>query len=126
MGRVGRVELARRRFRLLDFERSEMFCRLVCLKRFLVSFSKRRIRSLPLGATTPLSDAVAPGRFVFNFHGIGEPTRALELGEADYWVTSEVYQQCLDAIVARFRRADFGVTFDDSNLSKTAAAKRFP
>ena len=48
------------------------------------------------------------------FHGIGEPSRELEPGEARYWVTHETYLEVLDAIVDDER---VRVSFDDANAS---------
>jgi len=49
-----------------------------------------------------------------NFHGIGEPGRALDPGEARYWVTVDVFHGILDAVVGR---PDVRITFDDGNAS---------
>jgi peptidoglycan/xylan/chitin deacetylase (PgdA/CDA1 family) len=54
---------------------------------------------------------------VLNFHGIGEPDRAFETGEAEYWVTQDAFEQTLDAMLAHLPCAGFGVTFDDGNRS---------
>ena len=64
----------------------------------------------------PFSGAAASG-FIMNFHGLGEPTRALETGEADCWLTTVAYLQTLNMIAAHPLRAAIGVTFDDGNLS---------
>ena len=48
------------------------------------------------------------------FHGIGDPGRSLEPGEADVWVTRERFLTLLDSIVGR---NDVRITFDDGNAS---------
>jgi peptidoglycan/xylan/chitin deacetylase (PgdA/CDA1 family) len=48
------------------------------------------------------------------FHGIGEPGRPLETGEADTWVSRQRFEAVLDAAA---ERADVRVTFDDGNKS---------
>ncbi|MGD9692458.1 MAG: polysaccharide deacetylase family protein [Phycisphaerales bacterium] len=51
---------------------------------------------------------------VLTFHGIGEPGRALEEGEADVWVSRGVYEGVLDLVRGR---GEVVVTFDDGNAS---------
>lgn len=54
---------------------------------------------------------------ILNFHGIGEPGRTLEDGEAPYWISEAFYADIL-ALCDRVRdRVDIGFTFDDGNLS---------
>jgi len=48
------------------------------------------------------------------FHGIGEPHRSLEPGEADVWVSHERFVALLDSVVGR---DDVRITFDDGNTS---------
>lgn len=48
------------------------------------------------------------------FHGIGEPGRRLEPGEADIWVSREQMHSLLDCAVGR---KDVVITFDDGNAS---------
>ncbi len=48
------------------------------------------------------------------FHGIGEPIRGLEAGEANVWVTREQFGEVLDQAVAR---DEVAITFDDGNAS---------
>lgn len=48
------------------------------------------------------------------FHGIGEPARELEVGEACYWITRDQYLTFLDEIV---HIPDVRISFDDSNTS---------
>lgn len=57
-----------------------------------------------------------PGSRIFNlcFHGIGEPGRALEPGEARYWVSAARYAEMLDAVQ---ERDDVRISFDDGNAS---------
>jgi peptidoglycan/xylan/chitin deacetylase (PgdA/CDA1 family) len=48
------------------------------------------------------------------FHGIGEPPRALDPGEADVWVSRDRFLELLDAAS---HRDDVRITFDDGNAS---------
>jgi peptidoglycan/xylan/chitin deacetylase (PgdA/CDA1 family) len=48
------------------------------------------------------------------FHGIGEPPRPMETGEADVWVSNERFLALLDAAASR---NDVRITFDDGNAS---------
>lgn len=48
------------------------------------------------------------------FHGIGEPERPLDAGEADAWVSRERFLSLLDAVAGR---DDVRITFDDGNAS---------
>jgi peptidoglycan/xylan/chitin deacetylase (PgdA/CDA1 family) len=48
------------------------------------------------------------------FHGIGEPDRPLEPGEAEVWVTRSRFVSLLDVAADR---ANLRVTFDDGNAS---------
>jgi peptidoglycan/xylan/chitin deacetylase (PgdA/CDA1 family) len=51
------------------------------------------------------------------FHGIGTPGRTLEPGEAPYWITTERFEQVLDAITALPDPGRIHITFDDGNRS---------
>ena len=51
-----------------------------------------------------------------NFHGIGEPKRDLEPGEAPYWLSSDQFERVLDQ-VAGADPSGFVITFDDGNIS---------
>ena len=53
------------------------------------------------------------------FHGVGRPQRALEPGEADYWISTTLFLELLDAVMGR---DDVRVSFDDGNLSDIAIA----
>jgi peptidoglycan/xylan/chitin deacetylase (PgdA/CDA1 family) len=55
-------------------------------------------------------------RFVTHvcFHGIGRPRRALEPGEATYWVERAPFLELLDELAGR---PDIAVSFDDGNAS---------
>jgi peptidoglycan/xylan/chitin deacetylase (PgdA/CDA1 family) len=54
---------------------------------------------------------------ILNFHGIGEPGRPLEDGEAPYWISQEFYGDIL-ALCDHYRdRVDINFTFDDGNKS---------
>jgi peptidoglycan/xylan/chitin deacetylase (PgdA/CDA1 family) len=48
------------------------------------------------------------------FHGIGEPRRPLEPGEANVWVSHNRFLSLLDAVTGR---DDVGLSFDDGNVS---------
>lgn len=48
------------------------------------------------------------------FHGIGDPPRELEPGEADVWISKERFLAVLDAAAGR---DDVSITFDDGNAS---------
>jgi len=51
------------------------------------------------------------------FHGIGEPSRTLEPGEAPYWITVAAFDALLDRIKAHPEPDRFRLSFDDGNLS---------
>jgi peptidoglycan/xylan/chitin deacetylase (PgdA/CDA1 family) len=48
------------------------------------------------------------------FHGVGEPARELEPGEAKVWVSGDTFLEVLDAVAGR---DDVRITFDDGNAS---------
>jgi peptidoglycan/xylan/chitin deacetylase (PgdA/CDA1 family) len=48
------------------------------------------------------------------FHGVGDPGRPLETGEADVWVARDAFLSLLDAVEGR---DDVRITFDDGNAS---------
>lgn len=52
-----------------------------------------------------------------NFHGIGDPARTLEPGEAPYWISSEKFIDILDRVAAQPDPGAYALTFDDGNLS---------
>lgn len=54
---------------------------------------------------------------VINFHGIGEPQRTLDPGEAPYWISVDRFRYMLDQIVAHPDQKNIAITFDDGNLS---------
>lgn len=56
-------------------------------------------------------------RVILNFHGIGEPARELEDGEAPYWVTPEIFQGALDLADRHKTNVETHFTFDDGNAS---------
>jgi peptidoglycan/xylan/chitin deacetylase (PgdA/CDA1 family) len=53
------------------------------------------------------------------FHGVGEPPRPLDPGEAAVWVTTESFLAVLDSLVDR---KDVAITFDDGNASDIESA----
>ena len=59
---------------------------------------------------------------IINFHGIGEPTRLLEPGEAPFWLSRDQFCAVLDRIAARADPHRFAITFDDSNTSDLTIA----
>ena len=59
---------------------------------------------------------------ILNFHGIGEPGRALEDGEAGYWVTPEFFAESLALAQKYADRVQTTFTFDDGNTSDRASA----
>ena len=48
------------------------------------------------------------------FHGIGEPSRELEPGEARYWITTQQFESILDEIATW---PTLRISFDDGNRS---------
>lgn len=60
-------------------------------------------------------------RAVLIFHGIGEPRRELEPGEAQFWVSHERFCEILDRIVEMGAEAP-EITFDDGNASDAEIA----
>jgi len=60
-------------------------------------------------------------RPVLIFHGIGTPRRALEPGEAVFWISRPVFCDILDRIVAMGEDAP-EITFDDGNASDAEIA----
>lgn len=55
---------------------------------------------------------------ILNFHGVGTPGRALEPGEAPYWIGVDRFEEIVRLIRAAPRRV--GITFDDGNASDLA------
>ena len=53
--------------------------------------------------------------FYPTFHGIGEPKRPMEPGEADFWVSIDKFEQVLDLAVRH--ASNVCITFDDGNDS---------
>lgn len=51
------------------------------------------------------------------FHGIGQPARELESGEADYWVSVDTFRGVLDLVAGDPR---VRLSFDDGNVSDVA------
>jgi len=50
-------------------------------------------------------------------HGIGDPARAPDPGEAPYWISLAQFDILLDMIVAQSNPSDIRISFDDGNLS---------
>lgn len=59
-------------------------------------------------------------RIVLNFHGIGTPDRALEPGEAPYWISRDLLVATLDLAAVHADAVRVDVTFDDGNASDLA------
>lgn len=57
------------------------------------------------------------GLIAINLHGIGEPRRPLEPGEAAYWISEAQYRDLVRAIAASAHRDRIHLTFDDGNAS---------
>jgi peptidoglycan/xylan/chitin deacetylase (PgdA/CDA1 family) len=53
------------------------------------------------------------------FHGVGEPERRLDPGEARYWLGRRQFESTLDSVAGR---SDVRITFDDGNDSDLAYA----
>jgi peptidoglycan/xylan/chitin deacetylase (PgdA/CDA1 family) len=53
------------------------------------------------------------------FHGIGEPERPLDPGEADVWVSRRAFLSVVDSLAGR---DDVRITFDDGNASDVREA----
>ena len=53
------------------------------------------------------------------FHGIGDPGRRLDPGEADAWISREHFLAVLDSLMGR---DDVRITFDDGNASDVELA----
>ncbi len=51
------------------------------------------------------------------FHGIGEPERELEPGEAAYWIPVAFFEEILDAVLALPAPYRVRLSFDDGNRS---------
>ena len=61
--------------------------------------------------------------FIFNFHGLGRPSRPMEPGEESYWLSEEQFERVLDHLVElRSTRCRIGITFDDGNASDIEVA----
>jgi peptidoglycan/xylan/chitin deacetylase (PgdA/CDA1 family) len=61
-------------------------------------------------------------QMVLNFHGIGTPTRNLEQGETNYWVSEEFFVHTLDLIHYHRAQVQIDITFDDGNQSDLTIA----
>lgn len=60
---------------------------------------------------------VPPGagcRFYLTFHGIGQPKRPVDAGEAEVWVSESSFVKILDLVTGH---PQVGITFDDGNSS---------
>ncbi len=60
-----------------------------------------------------------PSVINITFHGVGEPTRRLEPGEEDVWLSTAQFVSALDAISDR---GDARISFDDGNVSDVTDA----
>ncbi|WP_449394512.1 polysaccharide deacetylase family protein [Devosia riboflavina] len=59
---------------------------------------------------------------IINFHGIDEPARDLEPGEAPFWLSRAQFCAALDRVAIHPNRRQIGITFDDSNKSDLTIA----
>ncbi|WP_244497993.1 polysaccharide deacetylase family protein [Aureimonas sp. AU40] len=59
---------------------------------------------------------------ILTFHGIGEPQRELDPGEAPFWIGIERFRALLDRVAALPAAHRPSLTFDDGNLSDWAIA----
>lgn len=59
---------------------------------------------------------------VVNFHGIGTPRRALDPGEAAYWIGVDRFRAVLDRVADHPEREWLSITFDDGNVSDLVTA----
>ncbi len=57
-----------------------------------------------------------------NFHGIGTPERALEPGEAPFWIDEGRFRDIVGQIAAHPARERIRITFDDGNRSDRTIA----
>ena len=59
---------------------------------------------------------------ILNFHGIGEPSRKLEPGEAPYWVSPSYFEDVLKIASQLKGQVSTDLTFDDGNTSDISLA----
>lgn len=59
---------------------------------------------------------------IINFHGVGQPRRELEPGEAPFWLATDQFREVLDRIAEHPERQNLRITFDDSNDSDVEIA----
>ncbi|MGN6487375.1 MAG: polysaccharide deacetylase family protein [Devosia sp.] len=59
---------------------------------------------------------------IINFHGVGQPRRELEPGEAPFWLDTDQFREVLDRIAEHPERQNLRITFDDSNDSDLEVA----
>ena len=59
---------------------------------------------------------------ILNFHGIGEPSRKLEPGEAPYWVSPSYFEDVLKIASQLKGQVSTDLTFDDGNISDISLA----
>ena len=56
-------------------------------------------------------------RIILNFHGIGMPQRPLDSGERKYWISKDLFLECLNVAEALKEQVWVDYTFDDGNKS---------
>ena len=61
-------------------------------------------------------------QITLNFHGLGEPERVLEPGEAPYWIGAEMFADILALVDRLADRVATTITFDDGNVSDLSIA----
>jgi peptidoglycan/xylan/chitin deacetylase (PgdA/CDA1 family) len=59
-------------------------------------------------------------QFIINLHGVGEVPRSLDVGEKQYWISSDSLEACLDFAKGHPRRECIRFTVDDGNISDYA------
>lgn len=59
---------------------------------------------------------------ILNFHGIGSPHPGVDAAERPYWIDESFFAAIVDLVANHPRTADFGITFDDGNISDVTIA----
>jgi peptidoglycan/xylan/chitin deacetylase (PgdA/CDA1 family) len=75
-----------------------------------------------LSSTRQLAIVNIRAPFIINFHGVGKPPRAYELGEEPYWVDRVYFENILDFVAQHPFSTGVRLTFDDGNSSDYAIA----
>lgn len=59
---------------------------------------------------------------ILNFHGIGEPARPVERGEARYWISTDMFSRMIERARDLASVRPIAITFDDGNASDLRVA----